>query len=61
MVTSCIFAGVVVFLPSISVAVWMLEEIFMNTKNQKSADVDNADDRPDLNWWVRLGSLYAKR
>lgn len=49
MVTSCIFAGVVVFLPSISVAVWMLEEIFMNTKNQKSADVDNADDRPDLN------------
>lgn len=54
MVTSCIFAGVVVFLPSImlhccKIAVWMLEEIFMNTKNQKSADVDEADDRPVLN------------
>lgn len=54
MVISCIFAGVVVFLPGImlhccKIAVLMLEEIFINAKNQKSADVDNAQDRSDWN------------
>lgn len=54
MVTSCIFAGLDVFLPGImlhccKIALLMLEEIFINARNQKSADVDNAQDRLDWN------------